>query len=61
MPDISMCANDKCPLRETCYRFKATPNTYQTYSSYTYELDPRGKVVCDGYDKIVKHDKRIKR
>jgi hypothetical protein len=56
-----MCANDKCPLKETCYRFKATPNTYQTYSSYTYELDPRGKVVCDGYMKIIKYDKRIKR
>jgi len=37
MPDISMCLNDKCPLKDNCYRFKAKPNDYQTYSSFKYE------------------------
>ena len=37
MPDISMCANKDCPLRESCYRFKAEPGMYQTYSSFEYK------------------------
>lgn len=32
MPDISMCYGGQCPIKETCYRFKATPNeSWQTY------------------------------
>lgn len=31
MPDISMCVGNDCPLKETCYRFKAKPCEYQTY------------------------------
>jgi len=32
MPDITMCAGNKCPLKETCYRFTATPSEYsQSY------------------------------
>jgi hypothetical protein len=35
MPDISMCRgkNDisKCPIRDTCYRYKATPDRFQSY------------------------------
>ncbi len=32
MPDISMCADDKCPARTRCYRHKASgtvPSEYQ--------------------------------
>ena len=25
MPDIAMCRNEKCPRKETCYRYMATP------------------------------------
>ncbi len=31
MPDISMCVGNDCPLKETCYRYKAKPCEYQTY------------------------------
>lgn len=32
MPDITMCNGDNCPLKETCYRFTATPDEFrQTY------------------------------
>lgn len=35
MADISMCDNNKCPLKETCYRFKAIPNPYwQAYANF---------------------------
>lgn len=26
MPDISMCEGGDCPLKDTCYRYKATPS-----------------------------------
>lgn len=43
MPDISMCKNEKCTLKDTCYRFSATPNSpYQYYQPFN-ELD------CDSY------------
>jgi hypothetical protein len=29
MPDISMCNGGECPLKETCYRYKAKPSEYQ--------------------------------
>lgn len=29
MPDITMCDNTKCPLRNSCYRFTAEPNKYR--------------------------------
>ena len=31
MPDISMCMGNDCPLKETCYRYKAKPSEYQSY------------------------------
>ena len=31
MPDITMCKGDQCPLKETCYRYKAKPSMYQSY------------------------------
>jgi hypothetical protein len=46
MPDISMCQNQLCPLRETCYRFTATPDTpYQCYA--VFKPDENGE--CDYY------------
>ena len=29
MPDITMCEGKDCPLKETCYRYTATPNEYR--------------------------------
>lgn len=39
MPDISMCLDHKCPLRETCYRYKATPSKWQSYTGFVYDCD----------------------
>lgn len=37
MPDIAMCDNKDCPLRESCYRFTATPSKYmQTYADFEF-------------------------
>jgi len=38
MPDISMCNNQECPLKEKCYRYKAEPNPYrQSYGDFKYK------------------------
>ena len=29
MPDITMCQGKDCPLKETCYRYTATPSEYR--------------------------------
>lgn len=47
-----MCNNDECPLKENCYRYKATPNAYyQAYQTFqpdlTYQTDPQ----CDYFIK----------
>lgn len=45
MPDVSMCANITCPLRETCYRFRAKPDAWQTFADF--KPDENGN--CDAY------------
>jgi len=36
MPDITMCANSECQLREMCYRFRAVPSKHrQSYCVFT--------------------------
>jgi len=31
MSDISMCGGEGCELKDTCYRFTATPSMWQSY------------------------------
>jgi len=38
MPDISMCANNDCPVRRSCYRFMAKPSMRQSWAAF--EPDP---------------------
>lgn len=34
MPDIAMCVNKSCHMREQCYRFRATPSERQAYADF---------------------------
>lgn len=35
MPDISMCQNKNCKVKEQCYRFTAIPdNLWQAYAEF---------------------------
>jgi len=52
MPDISMCANEDCTLKENCYRFQAEASDYQTYSGFE-QIDGE----CDYYWKIEEDEK----
>lgn len=54
MADIQMCigakfyedTHEKCPKREQCYRFTATPNqTRQSYGPVPFQMY-EGQVVC---------------
>ena len=50
MPDISMCANHNCPLKEHCYRYKAQPNSFsQSYDQFTFTINQEGKPECENY------------
>lgn len=55
MPDITMCSGQDCPLKEKCYRYKATPSKYQQ----SYFSDP----PCNGdkCDYFMPIDRKIDR
>ena len=47
MPDISMCLSYTCPLKESCYRFTATPSRFrQAYAHFKYDEVTK---KCDHY------------
>lgn len=55
MPDIAMCTGGDCPLRDKCYRFLATPNSYlQSYIAVTPYVKVNGVVECKYF---WKHDR----
>ena len=34
MLDISMCKGENCPIRDSCYRFTAIPDRFQSYGAF---------------------------
>lgn len=52
MPDITMCANKQCPLREKCYRAMAVPNEYWQAWSWFESSVVEGKVECEMFIKL---------
>ena len=38
MPDITMCDNKDCILRDVCYRYSAIPDHYQSYAMFEPKL-----------------------
>ena len=54
MPDISMCRNEDCPKKEECYRYRAVPNNWQSWTMF----EPVGREAkCDYFVPIEKGDK----
>ncbi len=43
-----MCPGNDCPLKETCYRYKAEPSDYQSYFIDT----PYYSGICEHYWEI---------
>jgi hypothetical protein len=50
MPDITMCWGDNCPIKETCYRYTATPSKWR--QSYFAETPIKEDNTCDHFMKI---------
>lgn len=46
MPDITMCSNNNCPVRNTCYRHTAKPSEIQSYAVFQFDTGFIG-VLCD--------------
>jgi hypothetical protein len=50
MPDIAMCWGDNCPIKETCYRYTATPSKWR--QSYFAETPIKEDNTCEHFMKI---------
>ena len=50
MPDITMCQNKECPLKDTCYRHEAKPNEMQPFF---VDMKPDENGECEYYWEIV--------
>jgi hypothetical protein len=48
MPDLTMCEGASCPLKDTCYRYKAVANEFRQsyFSDLPYNKDEE---KCDYY------------
>lgn len=50
MPDISMCMNEDCIKKDTCYRHTALPSEYrQAYAMFTPENNTKENFNCKYY------------
>ncbi len=54
MPDITMCSDDGCPLKESCYRHEASGTQVTERFQAWFHFSPRrkGADVCDSYWKV---------
>ena len=45
MPDMAMCRDNECPIKERCYRYTAQPDKWnQVYGDFKY---PKDAEKCD--------------
>lgn len=45
MPDITMCKGTKCKLKDRCYRYVATPDSWQSW----FVKIPYKNGACDNF------------
>lgn len=53
MPDITMCDNRDCSIRNRCYRAMANPSDYQSWA--IFEPHEEG---CEHYIELVAHHRK---
>lgn len=56
MPDITMCRNESCELKEKCYRWTATPSRWQSYAKFENSHDEPCRDFVKDYRKIIPDD-----
>jgi len=54
MPDITMCANGDCVVRELCFRYRAIPDDYQSIAVF----EPESNGLCKYFWNITKEKVR---
>lgn len=52
MPDITMCKNILCEVKEKCYRWTAEPSKWQAYAWFD---NPRGKPCLNFVEDVRKN------
>ena len=52
MPDISMCLNSECSLKQNCYRYRAVPGFNQSYTMFIPVNRLKTGESCDYFYKI---------
>ena len=53
--EITMCTSEICPMKDTCYRTQANPNTYQSWCNFEYTCNAENG-FCD-YIEIRRREK----
>ena len=59
MPDIAKCANNDCPLRNQCYRFRCKPDDWQSYSDFQPSFRKEFGVWCENFWDIEGYPERM--
>ena len=49
--DITMCSSEYCPYKNKCYRTKAKPSEYQSWSNFEYTCNENS-----GFEDFIKYD-----
>jgi len=55
MPDISMCVNEGCHLKNNCYRYTATPCEFRQ-SYHAFNPDEVTGICNDFWDRKTRED-----
>lgn len=53
MPDMTICANEFCPLKTTCYRYRAQPSEWQPYANFENKTKENGEIECAYFIKFI--------
>lgn len=59
MPDFSICCNRDCPLRESCYRYRAVPSEPQQAYAYFEYISQDASVFCAWFMAIEEGDRLL--
>lgn len=63
MPDITLCDNYECPLRERCYRYRAIPSEFwQSFAHFetkTVGIIGGMATQCDRFISVTGYESRL--
>ena len=51
--DITMCTSENCPYRDECYRVRAKPSIFQSWSNFEYTCNENS-----GFEDFIQYVKK---